>query len=425
MSENSCQVNASEDYFCSYEDLTVHRLMLSDVPRMAAYKNAILSNKSYFEGSVVMDVGAGTGILSLFCALAGAKKVYAVEASSVSSVAKEVIQENNFSDVVEVLHGRVEDAVLPEGVKVDIIVSEWMGFYLLHESMLDSVIAAREKFLKPSGKLFPDIAHLFAAPCSTPKQLALQLEKDKKFWADVCGFKMNSVGSLIAKSRENTPEVSTVVEKGDLLSSGTKLFSLDLSKITLKQLDSFEARKFISVDRDGEYSGICLWFECEFPHLSKDDLDEEKGSLENSDKSSCDRVTLSTSPFLPPTHWKQTLIMWPPDTIAAIAAENIEETAEEIGDKSKDLENSSDDSNKKWIVENGEVVGFKLALNRDSECPRRYEIQLEVLDPTEEDHPIPCECGAARCTVIAAFLQQNEESSNSSFSTDGDCDVDD
>lgn len=40
-----------------------------------------------------------------------------------------------------------------------------MGFYLLHEGMLDSVITARDKFLKPSGLVFPEFATLYAAPC--------------------------------------------------------------------------------------------------------------------------------------------------------------------------------------------------------------------------------------------------------------------
>lgn len=61
------------------------------------------------------------------------------------------------------INKRIEDTELPE--KVDIIVSEWMGFYLLHEGMLDSVIYARDQFLKPDGCLFPQIAKIYASPC--------------------------------------------------------------------------------------------------------------------------------------------------------------------------------------------------------------------------------------------------------------------
>ena len=53
----------------------------------------------------------------------------------------EVVKLNNFGDVIKVLHQRVEDVQLEE--KVDVVVSEWMGFYLLHESMLESVMVRK------------------------------------------------------------------------------------------------------------------------------------------------------------------------------------------------------------------------------------------------------------------------------------------
>ncbi|XP_053614345.1 uncharacterized protein Art8 isoform X2 [Plodia interpunctella] len=89
------------DYFTSYEDLEVHKLMIEDSPRTEAYKEAISENKDFFKDKVVMDVGCGTGILSIFCAQAGAKKVYAVEASNLANLAKEIIKENKFEDIIE------------------------------------------------------------------------------------------------------------------------------------------------------------------------------------------------------------------------------------------------------------------------------------------------------------------------------------
>ena len=92
-------------------------------------------------------MGAGSGILSLFCYRAGARRVYAVEACpGMARPLQEVVAANGASDVVKVIAGRVEDVPdpLPDG-PVDVIVSEWMGFYLLHESMLDSVLNARDR----------------------------------------------------------------------------------------------------------------------------------------------------------------------------------------------------------------------------------------------------------------------------------------
>lgn len=59
----------------------------------------------------------------------------------------------------------MEDLTLPNDLKVDVIISEWMGFYLLHEGMLDSVIMARDKFLKEGGLMFPESATIYSAPC--------------------------------------------------------------------------------------------------------------------------------------------------------------------------------------------------------------------------------------------------------------------
>lgn len=67
-----------------------------------------------------------------------------------------MVAHNGLASVIEVLQQKIEDVQLPE--KVDIIVSEWMGYMLLRESMLDSVIVARDRWLKPGGALYPSKA---------------------------------------------------------------------------------------------------------------------------------------------------------------------------------------------------------------------------------------------------------------------------
>lgn len=76
--------------------------MLEDTARTSAYKTAIMNNSPYFKDKIVMDVGCGTGILSIFCAQAGAKKVYAIEASNIAKLANDIVKENNFENVIEV-----------------------------------------------------------------------------------------------------------------------------------------------------------------------------------------------------------------------------------------------------------------------------------------------------------------------------------
>lgn len=77
-------------------------LMLQDSVRNKAYKEAIFDNEYAIKDKIVLDVGAGTGILSIFCAQAGAAKVYAVEASETYKIAEEIVKENNFQHVIQV-----------------------------------------------------------------------------------------------------------------------------------------------------------------------------------------------------------------------------------------------------------------------------------------------------------------------------------
>ena len=70
---------------------------------------------------------------------------------------------HGFGDVITVLKGRMEELELPE--KVDVLLSEWMGYFLLRESMVSSVLYARDKWLKPTtGVMYPSEAKLLLAP---------------------------------------------------------------------------------------------------------------------------------------------------------------------------------------------------------------------------------------------------------------------
>jgi hypothetical protein len=272
-----------------------------------------------------------------------------------AELSKEVIKENGFENVIEVYHGMAEHFRLPEGMThVDIIVSEFMGFYLLHEGMLDSVLLARERFLKPGGYLFPDRAIIYLSPCALPS-----LFDD---WEDVNGIKMTKFAEQLRKQKSSKPEVF-VLPKEHLLADDIVVAFLDLNDISPGELDRIDFNEVIVAKKEGKFQGVCLWFDVLFP---SNDMEED--------------VTLSTHPQCKPTHWKQTVIPLPA---------NIE------------------------TVEPLTPIAFKLTIQRHPENYRHYNLILEILDPEsdEVEHPLPCDCNMTKCilskTHLASLAENN------------------
>lgn len=148
----------------SYQTVAGHRSMALDHVRNAAYEAAL--QRVVTPESVVLDLGAGTGVLGLMAARLGARRVYLVEPADILFVAEEIVRANGLEDVVRCLHGRLEDVRVPE--PVDVIVSVLTGNFLLTEDLLQTLLAARSQVLKPGGVLIPGAASMEAVPVSAP-----------------------------------------------------------------------------------------------------------------------------------------------------------------------------------------------------------------------------------------------------------------
>ena len=134
-----------------YTEFEVHRTMIHDRVRTEAFRRAI--DAVVRPGDMVLDVGAGSGILSVLAAKAGADRVYAVEETSIAVLAHELAVANGVGDIVQVIQGDASEVEPPE--PVDVLVSEWLGGFGIDEGMLVPVIAARDRWLKPGGTMIP------------------------------------------------------------------------------------------------------------------------------------------------------------------------------------------------------------------------------------------------------------------------------
>uniref|UniRef100_A0A5F9DVY5 type I protein arginine methyltransferase n=1 Tax=Oryctolagus cuniculus TaxID=9986 RepID=A0A5F9DVY5_RABIT len=144
---NAEDMTSKDYYFDSYAHFGIHEEMLKDEVRTLTYRNSMFHNRHLFKDKVVLDVGSGTGILCMFAAQAGARKVIGIECSSISDYAVKIVKANKLDHVVAIIKGKVEEVELPVE-KVDIIISEWMGYCLFYESMLNTVLYARDKWLE-------------------------------------------------------------------------------------------------------------------------------------------------------------------------------------------------------------------------------------------------------------------------------------
>ncbi|KAF5393730.1 hypothetical protein D9757_000259 [Collybiopsis confluens] len=243
-------------YFESYGANDIHAVMIQDKVRTSTYARYILGTPSVFEDAVVLDVGCGTGILSMFAARAGARRVFAVDASDIAIKAEKMVKANKLDNIISVIRGKIEDIQLPEDVKVDVIISEWMGYALLYESMLDSVLIARDRFLKDSGVMAPTQSRIMLGLSD-----ASEIVKERlSFWNDIYGFDM----SVMAEELYDEAIID-VVGPRTMLSSPYSVKDLNLSTITPRQLDFISPFKLTStVDRRTKVSAFILYFDIFF-----------------------------------------------------------------------------------------------------------------------------------------------------------------
>lgn len=274
-----------DQYFAVYAHPDVHRQMLQDRPRTEAYGKALTDEPSVVRGKTVLDFGCGTGILSMFAAKAGAERVICVEGSEMAPVAEKVIAANGYSDIIKVVRTSHTKLELPS--KVDVIISEWMGFLMVMEDMLDDLLYVRDKWLKPGGVVWPRFAQFWVQPFGDTEWW----DQNIGYWdSKPYGFDYSAVGDYAFKKNEQWPWPIRGQWRPEGLVGNPHLVSdWDLQSIHMAQNFKMSSR-FKFPMKNETVHGLVIWFDCIF--------DRPDGN-----------VTMSTHPKVGAQHWGQ--IFWP------------------------------------------------------------------------------------------------------------------
>jgi len=225
--------------------LEVHRELLLDEVRTKAYRDAI--RQLVTPQTVVLDLGAGSGILSFFACEAGARRVFAVDATHSADAAAFLSRHLGYSDRMQVFHEHSTKVELPE--PADLLVTETLGPFGFDEHILSSVIDARARLLRPGAAIIPRRIDLFLVPVEAPAAV----ERHIGFWQrEQYGFDL----SPMAVFASNVIYV-TSVDRAAFLGSPEMVISAELASVSSPNV-SGQGR--FTTSRAGLLCGFAGWF---------------------------------------------------------------------------------------------------------------------------------------------------------------------
>ncbi len=227
--------------------LDEHRQYLADASRVSAFRQAI--EEVVTPGDIVLDLGAGTGILGLMACRAGAKRVYAIEEGPIIGLARGIAEANGFRDRITHIKGLSTRVELPE--RVDVVLADQIGRFGLESGILEYFGDARARFLKPGGVMVPGEIGLVVAPVES-QELFGQVE----FWSRApADFDFRAACTIAA----NTGYPARF-NSAHLLGVPARVISLRLSTASM---DALSAEVVLAAIRPGTLHGIGGWFEAQ------------------------------------------------------------------------------------------------------------------------------------------------------------------
>lgn len=254
-----------------------HFLMIADEARNTAYERAI--GRAVKPGDLVLEIGTGSGLLSMMAARAGAERIITCEmVGLIARTAKEVIERNAFSERITVFHKmstKLEVGVdLPR--RADVLISEILDAGLLGEGVIDSIEHARQHLICSHARCIPQAATIRGFLVECP------LHWRAKRMSDISGLDLSAFAKL------NPYKMMTVTQDdGDLnqLSETVDIFRFDFTSSVPRKGSE---QRLIEVQKSGVCHGMCYWFD-----LHLDEI-----------------VTLQRGPDRSGDHWRNVLFFF-------------------------------------------------------------------------------------------------------------------
>jgi hypothetical protein len=233
--------------------------MLNDRARTARFLAGI--HEVVRPGDVVVDIGTGTGVLAVAAAHAGARHVYAVEASSIGKSARAVFAANGLADRIILVPGWSTQLSLPE--RADVLVTETIGNEPLGERLLELTADALKRLLKPEARLVPGKVKIFGLPVTIPRAELLKhtfTAEALQNWHSWYGIDFSP---LIGVAR-NSPHLFYIKPHAtgtwETLSEPVLLADLDLKATEQFVIDNTAT---VVANAAGPLDGVVVYFELE------------------------------------------------------------------------------------------------------------------------------------------------------------------
>ena len=228
-------------------DLSDYARMVADTRRMAALTAALES--CVRPGTVVADIGTGTGVLAVIACRLGARRVYAIDTNDVIQLGPELAADSGCAERIEFIQGDALEVELPESV--DVVVSDLRGGMPMAPGNLAVIAHAREHFLAKGGTLIPARDELFVAIVESAERYRRALGPE-----DVSGISLRAMSSRLANMIHKDRQ--RAVRPSDLLSNPARWATLDYATAKPQRITGGAGW---DIDRFGTGYGLLLWFD--------------------------------------------------------------------------------------------------------------------------------------------------------------------